>query len=286
MEAAAHHTEFRTNSTCLQHPHWISQHPWLWHGFSTRLGGVTSAYSTDRSASELNLGFTPDDPPENILENRLRLAHAVSDSRNTPLVSIRQVHSAHSVVLRPGDFPWTELPQADGILTDATGLLLAVQTADCVPVLVADPVNRFVAAFHAGWRGTVQRVVQLGVARMAAQFGCVPDTLIAAIGPAIGPCCYTVGLELRSQFEHNFSYAADLFCPAATQNSDQSPALQLDLIEANRRQLLDSGLNPANIAALGGCTACQPHRFFSHRAQKGHTGRMVSVIGIRPNPSS
>jgi len=281
METAAPKSNALVHLSCLQLPEWVSRHPWLWHGFSTRLSGVSSAYSADGSPSDLNLGFTSEDVRENVLENRLRLAEAVSGSRQTPLVSIHQVHSGVSLVFRRGDPPWAEIPQADGVLTDAPGLLLAVQTADCIPVLVADPSHRVVAAFHAGWRGTVQRIVEHGVAHMAAEFGSDPGSLIAAIGPGIGACCYTVGPELRDRFEQSFSYADDLFLPASPEIPDQPRAWKLDLIEANRRQLLAAGLSPGSIATLGGCTACQPTRFFSHRAQHGRAGRMMSLIGIR-----
>jgi hypothetical protein len=185
-------------------------------------------------------------------------------------------------------------------MTNVPGLLLAVQTADCIPVLVADPKRRVVAAFHAGWRGTVKRIVESGVGRMRLEYGSRPQDLIAAIGPGIGACCYAVGEEVLSEFESQFSYADHLFRevystdPVRTKypmlfltqrapgHSPIGPSLHLDLVEANRRQLLAAGLKPRSIQSVGGCTNCQPELFFSHRASKGHAGRMLSVIGIRP----
>ena len=168
---------------------------------------------------------------------------------------------------------------ADGILTNQPGILLGIQTADCIPVLVADPVHRAVAAFHAGWRGTVQRIVELGIARMTREFGSDPNQLIAAIGPGIGSCCYTVGQDLLIAFQSQFDYADQLFSTDADQ--DNQPTLRVDLIAANRRQLLDAGLAPTSISSLGGCTSSQPDIFYSHRASRGHAGRMMSVIGIQ-----
>jgi YfiH family protein len=254
---------------------------WLWHRFSTRQGGVSRAYlppgREESSAGELNLGFTPADSAENVCENRLRLVETVTGSRMTPLVAMHQVHSNLSAVLRAPatGFAAGAIPEVDGIMTDQQGVLLAIQTADCIPVLVADPVRRVVAGFHAGWRGTVERIVELGITQMRAEFGSEPGDLMAAIGPGIGVCCYTVGSEVRSWFSANFSYADELF------HQNGPAGLWLDLREGNRRQLLDAGLRAGSIATVGGCTACQPELFYSHRASGGHAGRMMSVIGIR-----
>ena len=184
-------------------------------------------------------------------------------------------------------------------MTDEPGLLLAIQTADCIPVLVADRKRRAVAAFHAGWRGTVKRIVESGIGRMRLAFGSRPEDLVAAIGPGIGPCCYAVGEEVLSEFESQFAYARELFrevfysdpvrkkypmlflTQRAPGHSPIGPSLHVDLIEANRRQLLAAGLKPASIQVVGGCTQCHTELFFSHRASRGHAGRMMAVIGIR-----
>jgi YfiH family protein len=250
---------------------------WLWHGFSTHLGGVSRTYLPEElreraDMGQLNLGYTAADEAANVRENRLRWIEAVTGSRETPLRTIRQIHSNISVVAEAG--PSETIPQADGVLTDQPGVLLGVMTADCIPVLVADPAHRAVAAFHAGWRGTVARIVALGVARMTAEFGSDPGRLVAAIGPGIGECCYRVGAEVVSQFEAEFSYGAELFLKG-------NEVTRLDLIEANRRQLLDAGLDARSIAVAGGCTSCQPWYFYSHRASGGHAGRMMASIGIR-----
>ena len=193
--------------------------------------------------------------------------------------------------------------RGDALMTRQRGLLLGIQTADCVPVLIADTKTRAVAAFHAGWRGTLARIVERGVGTMRLEFGSQPQNLIAAIGPAIGACCYSVGEEVRHEFESQFAYAPELFSEVydsdpvrdkypmlfltarAPGHSNIGPQIHLDLHEANRRQLLDAGLRAKAITVVGECTACARLRdgrrkYFSHRAEYGFTGRMLSAIGV------
>lgn len=283
----------------LAAPGW-SRASWVWHGFSTRRGGGSRAYCAEDGPGELNLGFTASDERAVVAENRRLLAEAITGSRETPLVTLRQVHS--NVLVRAGaaDAGLSVPRKGDGLMTDEPGLLLAVQTADCIPVLVADTKRRVVAAFHAGWRGTVKRIVETGVGRMRLEYGCRPEDMVAAIGPGIEACCYAVGEEVLSAFESQFAYARELFrevydsdpvrikypmlflTQRAPGHSPIGPSLHVDLTEANRRQLLDAGVKAAAIRVVGGCTSCQRELFFSHRASRGFTGRMMSVIGIRP----
>lgn len=281
-------------------PGWERYSSWLWAGFSTRRGGQSRLFCADDAPGELNLSFNVGDKPKTVAANRRLLAEAVSGSAETPIVALQQIHSGllrtstREDATRP--LPW----KADGHLTAERGLLLGIQTADCVPVLLADRRKRVVAAFHAGWRGTVKRIVELGVGRMRLEYGSRPEDLIAAIGPAVGPCCYAVGEELRAEFESQFAYASELFCevydsdPVRTKypllfltqrapgHSPIGPSPHLDLIEANRRQLLDAGLKPKAIQILGGCTNCRTDLFFSYRASEGYAGRMMAVIGVAP----
>lgn len=286
----------------LQIPVWRDRKTtsnWLWHGFSTRLGGASRAYGAEDAPGELNLGFTAADNREAVVQNRRLLAEAVTGDRATPLVTLRQFHSNLVVIAGAGEAQRERPRKADGVITAEPGLLIAIQTADCIPVLVADRKRHVVAAFHAGWRGTVKRIVELGVGKMRLEFGSSPKDLIAAIGPGVGQCCYTIGEDVLSEFESQFSYAHELFrevsdsdpvrkkypmlflTQRAPGHSPIGPALHLDLIEANRRQLLDAGLKPAAICLTGGCTSCHTDLFFSHRASQGHAGRMMSLIGIR-----
>jgi len=257
---------------------------WLWHGFSTRIGGLSRVYCADDAPGELNLGFTASDDRETVAGNRRLLAQAVTGNPETPLIPLRQIHSSEVFVASASDALRPAPCEGDGLLTDEPGLLLGVQTADCIPVLVADQKRRVVAAFHAGWRGTVKRIVESGIGRMSVEFGSRPEDLIAAIGPGIGPCCYAVGEEVLSSFESQFPYGRDLFREVSEPPSADRhavPSLHVDLVEANRRQLLAAGLKPRAIAVTGGCTSCMPDLFFSHRGSHGHAGRMMSVIGIR-----
>jgi polyphenol oxidase len=277
-------------------PDW-SRQEWLIHGFSTRTGGKTTVYRPGKT--DLNLGFTSSDDPNHVTENRgLFVSAATGGKEILGMVTLRQIHS--SLIRRVAADDVNTPLKGDGLLTDHPGVLLGIQTADCIPVLVADRKNRAVAAFHAGWRGTLARIVENGVGRMRLEFGSRPEHLIASIGPGIGQCCYSVGDEVRQQFESQFPYAPELFrevydsdpvkekypmlflTARAPGHSELGPAMHLDLVEANRRQLLAAGLKKASIFVTGQCTGCNTDRFFSHRMERGFTGRMMSVIGIAP----
>jgi YfiH family protein len=285
-------------------PSWASRSKpglaWLIHGFSTRTGGRTTVYHP--GGSDLNLGFTDSDDRDVVSANReLFLEAAAEGEEILGLVTLRQIHSSLIRRVSASDVGQARMPavlKGDGLMTDEPGVLLGIQTADCVPVLVADRKNRAVAAFHAGWRGTLARIVENGVGRMRLEFGSKPEHLIASVGPAIGACCYAVGEEVREQFESQFMYAAELFRevydsdPVKTKypmlfltarapgHSDIGPSMHLDLAEANRRQLLAAGLKKSAIFLTGQCTGCHTDRFFSHRTERGFTGRMMSVIGV------
>ena len=269
--------------------------PWLIHGFSTRIGGFSRVYGI----KALNLGFTKQDSHSTVERNRAifwQQLGAISIKKVWPLVSIRQIHSdlIHCV---------SELPKeplvGDGLITSMPGILLGIQTADCLPVILVDTKQRAVGVFHAGWRGTVKRIVQKGVGEMRRCFGTLPRNIKAAIGPGIHACCYDVGPEVRQQFESQFAYAENLFreteesdpvrekypllflTARAPGHSELPTKIFLDLVEANRRQLMDAGVSPKNISASTLCTACRTDLLFSYRAEKGVTGRMMEVAGIR-----
>ena len=254
---------------------------WLRHGFSSRAGGGSSVYSTDETR-ELNLGFTKDDPEQTVAANRAVFLYAVAGNDADEMVTVRQVHGADVKLVTAGETGLRTddgrgVLQADGLMTATPGVMLAIQVADCVPVLVADVKRRIVAGFHAGWRGTAAGIVEQGIARMAADLGCDPADMIAAVGPSIGACCYSVGDEVRSGFGERFQYAAELF-------SDCEDGMHLDLAEANRRQLVGAGLKADAVTVVGECTACARvngrRKYFSHRAERGFTGRSMGMIGI------
>jgi YfiH family protein len=272
--------------------------PWLVHGFSTRTGGTSEIFSADRKTGELNLGYSESDPRTNTDRNRKRLLRHLK-AGNSRLITVQQIHSGLIREVTAANAGQMSKLKADGLITREPGLLLAVQTADCVPVLLVDPVNRAVAAFHAGWRGTVRRIVERGVGLMRARYNSDPSQMYAAIGPAIGPCCYSVGEELIHEFDSQFSYSRKLFrevydsdpvkmkypmlflTARAPGHSDIGPQTHLDLPQANRRQLLDAGLQAAHLWTSRECTKCHPEKYFSHRGEHGFTGRMLSVVGIK-----
>ncbi|HLY92892.1 MAG TPA: peptidoglycan editing factor PgeF [Candidatus Angelobacter sp.] len=268
---------------------------WLVHGFSTRRGGTSEAYG----GKSLNLSFTKNDSRENVERNRklfLSAAGAGTKTKPWPLITLRQIHSDLIHVVRSA----TPGPLAgDGMVTNLPGVALGILTADCFPVLLVDAKNKAVGAFHCGWRPTVKRMVEKGLGVMRYEYGTRPEDVHAAIGPAIQSCCYEVGDELKEQFESQFAYGSELF--HSVQESDpvrekypllfmnmRAPGhgdlcikLHLDLREANRRQLLAMGVPEKNIVALRHCTACDTRNFFSHRAENGHTGRMLAVVGMK-----
>ncbi|HLK31964.1 MAG TPA: peptidoglycan editing factor PgeF [Terriglobales bacterium] len=267
--------------------------PWLVHGFSTRLGGCSTPYG----GSSLNLGFTKQDTRTSVEKNRKSFLRVLgANGRPWQLITQRQVHSDLIHHVTAADVH----PTGDGLVTDAPGLLLAVQTADCLPVLLVDTKRRAVGAFHAGWRGTLRRIVEKGVGEMRRHFGSLPEHLRAAIGPGIHSCCYQVGEEVREKFQSQFAYAAELFREVRESNpvhekypllfltarapghGPEETLLYLDLVAANTRQLVASGVPAKNISASPLCTSCRSDLLFSYRKEKGNVGRLMAVIGIQP----
>jgi YfiH family protein len=269
---------------------------WLIHGFSTRAGGVSPLEAEE----VLNLGFTDWDTRENVLENRRRFQSALG-ANDLPLISLKQIHSdvIHLFEAAPHE-PCKGLPAVagDASATNRPGLLLGVQTADCVPILLVDPKNRAVTAIHAGWRGTLARIAVKAIGKMQMHFGTRPADLLAAIGPSIGGCCYEVGPEVAIQFHSQFADAPDWFDEFRT--GDEPNPVQwlnmmppghqpppknvlLDLKKANRAQLLTAGLRLQNTFVSDLCTACHPGLLFSYRKQGSQSGRLLSVISLRPS---
>ena len=176
---------------------------WLVHGFSTRLGGVSQLGPPDsnlrtstKAERVLNLGFTDWDSRDNVSENRKRFLTAIGAGAMR-VVTLRQVHSdiVHQISLSNPN-AGAEAPKGDALLTRERGVLLAIQTADCIPILLVDTKRKAVAAIHAGWRGTLQRIAAKTLGRMQMEFGSQPTDVIAALGPGIGRCCYEVGHEV------------------------------------------------------------------------------------------
>jgi YfiH family protein len=181
--------------------------------------------------------------------------------------TLKQVHS--DTVVRAGRETGC-LGEGDALITDEPGLRLVIRTADCVPVLLADPERKAVAAVHAGWRGTAASVVAKTVERMRQEFGSAPEHLVAAIGPSIGACCYEVGPDVAERFTTWFP---------ELQSTAGQPA-SINLSEANRQQLLQCGVTSARVIEAGLCTYCEYTEFHSFRRDKERSGRMESWIAI------
>jgi hypothetical protein len=271
----------------------LARIPGLVHGFTLRSGGASLLDGTN----VFNLGRTDWDNPAAVAENRQRLLAAISGRRTRlQLVTQRQFHSD---IVRRFDAVPPEALRGDATITRARSLLLAVLTADCLPILLADTRQRAVAAIHAGWRGTVKRIAAKTLGRMQLEFGTRPRDVVAALGPGIARCCYEVGIEVVQAFHAQFSNARDFFeGPFDRLVSDDSPnplqwlnmhppghqppppKAHLDLFAANRWQLEDAGVLSKNINAGEFCTACHTDLLFSHRGEHGRTGRLMGVIAI------
>jgi len=245
------------------------------NGFSTRLGGVS-----EMPADALSLAGFNDDAAENILENRRRFLKLFPG--DWALAGCWQVHGADTRVVhtreeaRPAENERGDTIFCDVIVSDAKGVLAGVKTADCVPILLGDPATGAFAAVHAGWRGTLATAVIVAVERLAKEYDVRPDNLRAAIGASAGPCCYEVGSDVIDAFTSKFADGEKLFI--ATR---QGHAM-VDLLKANRDQLISTGVNPERIHIAPICTMDRTDLFFSYRKEKslhGKVGRLMAVVG-------
>jgi hypothetical protein len=231
------------------------------HAFTTRLGGCSRP-----PFDSLNVGRGVGDDPEAVRANRSAVLGALGRSLEDQ-VEATQVHDRAAAVVSREQRGQT-VSDVDILVTRDPGVVLAMHSADCVPVLLFDPVRHAAAAVHTGWRGTAAGAVPVAVAGLHRWCGSRPADLIAVMGPAIGPCCYQVDRPVFEQFE-SWPWRADVFAPSGRGH------WRLDLWEANRRQLTDAGVPAAAISQAGLCTSCYPEAFFSHR-RDGRTGRMVA----------
>src|SRR5262245_42261952 len=233
--------------------------PGVVHGFSTRRGERT----------DFSLG--PFDSPNPMIQiNRVRFLSAI-DAVGWPLIKLRQVHSGIVVDIDDTSAA-SDAVQGDAAVTALRGIALGVQTADCVPILIADSKGRAVAAVHAGWRGTAARIARSAVTRLIEKFQLDPESLRAVIGPHIGVCCYEVGEEVVHGIADD----------AAIERRAEWPKPNLNLASANRRQLLDAGIADAHVETSSLCTKCREDLFHSYRRDGKRMGHLLSVIGIAP----
>lgn len=291
----------------------LARFPWLVHAFSTRAGGTSRG--TPRG---LNLGFIEADSRKNVERNRRRFLRSLG-ANSFLLAALRQVHSTNifrasaqqsaRIEFTPVGGPDPEEntggpPAGDALITDQPGFLLSIRTADCLPVLIVDPRRRAVAALHAGWRGALGRIAEKVVGAMRGIFGSQPRDLCAVVGPGIQACCYAVGDEVVSAFRGRFVRSEQFFKPVPASSEataltakypnlflspyppghepQHRPAAHLDLAAAVRDQLSTAGLRRNRISCMELCTACRTDLFFSHRKEGARTGRMMAVIGLKP----
>lgn len=240
------------------------------HGFSTRFGGVSTGY-----LSSLNLGTSRGDLPENVRENYAILGAAIGFSPEDTVFA-KQVHGD---VVAPvgrshrGQGLFTPVTQErDGLVTNAPGVFLTIFTADCVPVLLYDPVSKTVAGVHAGWRGTALGIVRRAVETMCRDYGADPRNIRAAIGPSIGPCCFETHNDVPDAMAEALGQEAWGFI---TRSGEK---FHVDLKGINAHWLRKVGVEQIDICR--DCTACQPDRFWSHRITRGERGSLAAIIGL------
>lgn len=245
------------------------------HAVSTRLGGVSEApYAT------LNLGGGVKDDPVRVRHNRETFLKAIGH-RPESTAGVRQVHGNRVIVARREDGNWDEIPavagaaEADGLVTGERGLALAVVAADCVPILLWDPVKKVVGAAHAGWRGTVAGIAGEAVRGMVEAFGTRPSDIRVGVGPGIGPCCYEVDTAVVEPLREALPEVAGQALKAG-----RPEHWMLDLSEANRLQLLDMGLQAEHVQVMDLCTSCRTDLLFSQRVEGYPCGRFAAVIAL------
>jgi|SRR5262245_11572609 len=245
------------------------------NAFSTRHGGVS-----DLPADSLSLGNFSQDGRDKIIENRRRFLTAL-DAANWRLVTARQVHGVDLHAVTNQEDSISEPVACDALVSNIERTLLAVQTADCLPILLADPVTGAFAAVHAGWRGTLAGILARTVEQMQLRYNIETDNLYAAFGPAIAACCFEVGPEVLAQFRNQYNYADELIAKSRVDGK-----AHLDIKGANVRQLIDRGITNDRIYESGLCTVCRNDLFFSYRIERGAeraVGRLMGVIGKASN---
>jgi YfiH family protein len=238
----------------------------IFHGVFTRLGGVSLS-----PCESLNVGHLVGDNHELVEANHDLIYQSLGVSRSD-VVTAHQVHGSRVALVGPED-RGRVIPATDALITDAPGVALMLRFADCLPVLLYDPIRPAVGLAHAGWRGTVKGIAAKTALAMVEAYGSHPADIVAGFGPCIGPCCYQVGAEVIESVKARFNHWQGLF------RHQGDGSVHFDLWEASRRQLAELGVEEIEASQL--CTACRTDEFFSHRAEKGRTGRFAVILGMR-----
>jgi polyphenol oxidase len=244
------------------------------NAFSTRMGGVSELPS-----NALNLAYFKGDQKENVAENRRRFLKAIGAER-ARIITARQTHSNERCAIESPEEARGPQPDCDAMTTRLGGVLLGIQTADCLPVLIGDPKTGATAAIHAGWRGTAGRITERTVADMMLLHGVNSRDCIAALGPAACARCYEVGEDVIERYKKEFGYWSKLLV-----NVKENGKAHLDIRAANVQQLIFCGFTEDRIFVADYCTMHQNELFFSYRkegdGQPSSVGRLLSVIGKR-----
>lgn len=246
----------------------------LTHFITTRKGGISLP-----PYHSLNLGLHTHDDLLHVQANRVLLAKETGIAPEKFLYA-SQVHSGDVKIIDQSAFEngvLVQNPRTDATITNLPGICLMVMVADCVPVLLFDPVKRVSAVIHAGWRGTVHNITSNTILAMVQHYRSNPANILAGIGPSIGPCCYEVGEDVKDFVSQSFGTTEGYLI-----RKDDSSKPHFDLWYANRQQLTNKGVQPANIETSGLCTRCHRDVFFSSRASSGITGRFAAGICILP----
>ena len=254
--------------------------PWIRHGFSTRIGGVSKGIF-----ESMNLSFGRGDPDENVQENFRRFCGALNIDPETLVLSAQDHHTNILRVTREdcGKGIWREKPyeSIDGLVTNDPGVALATFYADCVPLYFVDPVHHAIGLSHAGWRGTVAEMGRKTVERMTSEFGSDPADLLAAVGPSIGPCCYEVDSVVIDAVR-----ALGLPHEEACFTEKGGGKYLLNLWEVNVQILKRAGILEKSITVAALCTCCEQDTLISHRATGGQRGGMAAVLSIYKEPEA
>ena len=249
----------------LKVPSW-EERGGLLHGFLGRRGGKSAG-----AFAGLNLSFRVGDDPQTVKDNFCDMKKAVG-VHNLKIVTMTQVHGDRIVDVH--DKRLKEAGEADAMATEEPGIFLGVLTADCVPILFSARGRKLAAVAHAGWRGTLAGIAAKMVGHLSDRYNVDPGSVEAALGPAIGACCYEIGTDVSEPLIEKWGSRA--------QKSLQSRDCKqfLDLRELNRLLLQDAGVPPEQIFEIGPCTRCAAEDFFSYRRDKKETGRQISFVGF------
>ncbi len=254
----------------------LEKQAWLRHGFTTRIGGVSSG-----EKASMNMSFAREpEHPEHVRENYRRISRALGIAEEG-IVCSYQTHTANIRRVTAEDagkglFRERDYTDIDGLVTDVPGLTLAVFMSDCVPLLAADPVRRVIGAAHSGWRGTVSDIGGRLIREMHEHYGSEPENVICVIGPSICGDCYEVSDDVAQSFRDAYD---DRDHDKLLKPSREGHVF-LNLWEACRLNFTRAGVSPSNITVTDLCTKCNPSLLFSHRVQQGRQGNMAAMISI------